>query len=490
MVKSAPDLVRVAVVGGGLSGLSVTYELVRRTRLDSLPLEIRLFEAEQRFGGVIRSELFDGFLLEHGPSSFSTVDEAGLRLVAELGLQAELIPARSDRGALVWWDGKLHGMPPGLVPISNGTGSRRALFNNTLLSARGKLRAGFEPAIPGRRRKADESIAAFVSRRFGRQMLERVGEPLLAGAVGGDPAVLAARHAAPEITELERRYGSIGKGLREVLERDESRFGVPLKATRSAVVSFRRGMQTLVDAVAEAIARNDPGALGLGRRVIGLRPAGDPLGAAAYALDTDDGETWIADICVLTVPSRSALRLVNAFAPEVGEALSMIPHSSTIEVCLGYGRGVAVDLPDAIECLVPASQERPILGCTFAHREFDLRAPHGGALLRVRMGGARNPSLVDWDDDTAVRTARREVKDMFGIGDPPLLARVIRRRRGHPQYLVDHGARLETIERELALNSGLLIAGRSLYGSAVSQVIANGRATGTVAAELAHTRLA
>lgn len=489
MVKSTPDMIRVAVVGGGLAGLSVTYELVRRTRLDSLPLEIRLFEADQRFGGVVRSELIDGFLLEHGPSSFSTVDEAGLRLVAELGMQDQLIPARSERGALVWWDGKLHGMPPGLVPIGNGGGRRRALFTNTLLSARGKLRAGLEPAIPGRRRKADESIAAFVSRRFGRQMLERVGEPLLAGTVGGDPTVLGARHAAPEITELERQYGSISKGLQAVVQRDESRFGVPLKATRSAVVSFRGGMQVLVDAVAEAIRRNDTGALVCGRHVVGLRPAGDPMGAAAYALETEEGEPWVADICVLAVPARSALRLVNAFAPEVGEALSMIPHTSTIEVNLGYGRGVAADLPEATECLVPASQQRPMLGCTLAHREFDLRAPHGGALLRVRMGGARNPSLVDWEDATAIRAARQEVVEIFGIDDEPLLARVVRRRRAHPQYLVDHGARIEAIERELALNSGLLIAGRSLYGSAVSQVIANGRSTGSIAADLARTRL-
>lgn len=489
MVKSTPDLVRVAVVGGGLAGLSVTYELVRRTRLDSLPLEIRLFEAEQRLGGVIRSELVDGFLIEHGPSSFSTIDDAGLRLVAELGLQGELIPARSERGALVWWDGKLHGMPPGLVPMSNGGGSRRALFGNSLLSVGGKLRAGLEPAIPGRRRKADESIAAFVSRRFGRQMLERVGEPLLAGVVGGDPAVLGARHAAPEITDLERRYGSISRGLQEVVERDESRFGVPLKATRSAVVSFRGGMQTLVDAVATAIRRNDTGALERGRQITGVRPAGDPMGAAAYALESADGDTWVADICVLAVPARSALRLVNAFAPEVGEALSMIPHTSTLDVYLGYGRGVAADLPDATECLIPASQQRPVLGCTLAHREFDLRAPHGGALLRIRMGGTRNPALVDWDDDTAIRAARKEVQEIFGINDQPLLAHVIRRRRGHPQYLVDHGERIATIERELALNSGLLIAGRSLYGSAVSHVIANARATGSVAADLARTRL-
>jgi oxygen-dependent protoporphyrinogen oxidase len=491
--NSTPELLRVAIIGGGLAGLTTAYELVRRTRIDFLPLEIRLYEAENRLGGTIRTEAVRGFRLEHGADSISTVNTAGLRLVVELNLQSELIPAHIERGVVIWWDDRCHPMPPGLSRLGGST--LRALRSNTLLSAGGKLRVGLERFAPRRPLRSEETIEAFVARRFGRQMLERVGDPLLAGLLCGDPAELSVDYTFPDLVRLERRHGSVSKGLRRSAgERngsDPAPFpGVPRKITRSPAVSFRNGMQTLVDAVAGAIRRSDTEALHVGRRVTRLRPMGDPLGAAAYAVDTDDGESWVADICVLALPGRVGAKLLEPFAPEVSEALAGVPHASSLAVYLGYDRPAVKRLPETMGCLVPHSQGRPSWACALVHQEFAHRAPPGGGLLCVQMGGARQPSLVDWGDDAAIRVARKEASTLFGVHGEPTLARVLRRPRAHPQYVVGHGKRIEAVEREIAFHSGLLIAGSSLYGVTVPEIIDNGRATAAVVSDLARTRLA
>jgi oxygen-dependent protoporphyrinogen oxidase len=488
VTRSTPDLVRVAIVGGGLSGLTAAYELERRARIDSLPLEIRLYEGEDHFGGAVHSERAEGFLLEHGPASFSSFDRAALRLVVELGLQDELIPAHVERGLSIWWNDEHHPLPPGLSPLAlNG---RHSLLRNTLLSARGKLGIFCERWVPGRRRSSEESVSAFVTRRFGRQVLERVGEPLLAGYHCGDPAELGMHHAVPGLAALEKHYGSVTAGLRRIGRQNGESPGIPKKVTRSPVVSFRDGMEVLIDGVAAAVRRSDTGALRTGCRVTRLRPAGDPLGAAAYALETAEGDAWVADICVLALPARTAARLVGDFAPEVAERLTSIPHASSLAAYLAYDRAAARGLPETMECLVPRSQERLTLSCSLVHQQFDYRAPAGAALLCLRMGGVRKASVIDWDDATALRAARKEARALFGIAAEPTLARVIRRPRAHPQYLVGHGDRIRAIEHELDFHSGLLLCGSALYGVGIDAVIDNARTTAGTIADVARTRLA
>ena len=241
--------------------------------------------------------------------------------------------------------------------------------------------------------------------------------------------------------------------------------------------------------MADAIQRNDTGALQIGRPVTRLVPAGDPVGAAAYELETADGETWVADICVLAVPARVASRLMGSFAPEVGEALAAIPHASSLAVYLGY-RSRADGMPEAMGCLVPHAQERPAASCSLVHQEFGFRTPPGASLLRVEMGGERKPPLVDWEDATAVRVARKEAAELLGVTGEPAVVEVLRRPRAHPQYLVNHAKRIGAIERELGFHSGLLLAGSCLYGATVPDVIENGRATAGTISDLARTRLA
>jgi oxygen-dependent protoporphyrinogen oxidase len=490
LAATTPDLLRVAIIGGGLAGLTTAYELVRLIRIDALPVEFRLYEGSQATGGIIHTDNEQGFLLERSADSFSTDNPAALRLAVELGLQEELIPAHVERGMLVRWDGRCHPMPPGLSRLGKGQGG--GLLRSSLLTTAGRFRACLERFEPRRQMRSEESISAFVTRRFGKQMLERVGDPLLAGFHRGDPTQLGIRFTFPELVELELEHGSITKGWSRAVDRNGSEVGefpgVPRKVTRSPIVSFRGGMQTLVDALSDAIRRNDTGALQLGRRVTRLRPAGDPLGAAAYMVETADGESWTADICVLAVPDRKAASLVKGFAPEVERHLLSIPHASSVSVYLGYDKQAAQSLPDTMGCLVPHSQGMPTISCWAVHRKLDLRAPPGAGLLHLQMGGERKPHLLDMADRSVLRVARREVAALFGLKADPILTAVHRWPAAHPQYTVEHAERVERTESALDLHSGLMIAGSALYGAAVPDVIANGRATARIVSDQVLTR--
>lgn len=489
--SSEGELPRVAVLGGGLAGLATVYELVRLARTEALPIEIRLYEADRRLGGSVRSVRRDGFLLEHGSDSLDTTRPAGLKLAMELGLIGELVPARIERGVHVWWDGSMHPLPPGLSELAEG--GLRDLWRSSLLGTGGKLRAGLERFVPRKRGSSDESLGAFVRRRFGRQVLERVGDPVLADAHFGDPALLSMRHAFPRLAELEREQGSVARGLRrEREEREASRDahpGVPEKVTRSPRASFRGGMQALVDALTESIRERDKGALHPGRRVIRLRPAGDPLGSAAYAVELDDGRTWIADICVLALPARVSGELLEPFAPEIAMELGAVPHASSLAVYLAYRAGSVGRAPETIDCLVPHSQGRPLAACTPMHLKFDFRAPAGAALYRVTMGGMRKPEVLQAPDTTVVRMARQELETLLGIRAEPLFVEVFRRPRAHPQYTVDHGDRLAAVAHHLELHSGLLVAGGALHGVRPAELVENGRAVAGLVGDLARARL-
>jgi oxygen-dependent protoporphyrinogen oxidase len=295
---------------------------------------------------------------------------------------------------------------------------------------------------------------------------------------------------------MERGSGSVAKGRRRFYSpvgdpNGGPTFpGVPLKLTRSPLLSFRGGMRALVDGLAGAIRTNDIEALRPSCKVTRLLPAGDPLGAAAYSVESDDGECWIADLCVLALPGAVTANLIGEFAPEVAAELSAVPHASSLSVHLGYARGALRQVPETTGCLVPHSQGRPSLACTLVHARFDYRVPPHTGMVHLQFGGARKPDLLDWDDDAARRVARAEVETLLGIRADPLFAEVRRWRQAHPQYLVGHAAHIVAVEEELAHHSGLLLCGSALYGTTVADVIENGRATARTISDLARTRLA
>lgn len=480
-----PERLRIAVVGGGLAGLSAAWELLADDDLDA---ELRLFEAEAHLGGVIRTREHEGYLLESAADSFFTDKPGGLELAVELGLVDELIPVHSEHGVQIWWDDRLHPMPPGLSLVAPTR--LRGLFESSLFTLGGKLRAALEPLVPARRR-ADESIASFVNRRFGGQMLERVGDPLLAGIHAGDPTMLSIHHTFPRLPELERKHGSVIRGLKRRRRAASRSAGGdrPVDATNSTrielreeiagarFVSFRRGMQTLTDRLADAVRRADPEALRPSTAVVTLRPGnGNPARSGRFRLGLSDGSWWTADGCILAVPARAAAELTEGFDPVLAVELGAIPHASTLAVYLAYAPGAVGAMPAGTGCLIPHSQGHPVFAMSFLHRKLDGRTPEEGKLIRAFMGGMRKPELVRGRDATLVRIARDEAETLLGITATPLFSRVVRWPRAHPQYVVGHGQRVARIDERLAAWPGLHLAGASCRGVGIPDVIASGRA--------------
>jgi protoporphyrinogen/coproporphyrinogen III oxidase len=426
----------IAVIGGGISGLCVAHHLLRGGA------EVRLFEASARFGGNLRTEQHDGFLYDVGPDAFLRTKAAGLELCAEFDLSPELIePLPQASRLFVAFDGRLHVVPEGLT-----LGVPRhplALLATSLLSPSGKLRALAEPLIPRASGAEEETIQAFLVRRLGRELAERLVAPLLAGVFAGDPERLGIQAAFPQLVAYERRFGSLtagtlgaeGGGARSLLAMLRQ-LSAPRAAVRSPFVSLTRGMGSLVDRLVE-------------RLPVGVAKVNAPVAKVAptpegIRLELAGGEHLLARHVILAGPPWMAARLLGSFDPELGEQLSLVRGTPTATVFFGLRqRELERDL-DASGFIVPPGEGR-ILAATWVSSKWPGRAPPGAALVRAFVGGPRGAALFAREDAEVARVARAELSRLMGDLGRPLFTRVFRYERGSPQPDVGHGARLQEI---------------------------------------------
>jgi len=469
---------RVAVVGGGIAGLSATWTLRRQAVASGRPVEVRLFEASPRLGGKVGTEHRDGFLLEAGPDSFLTRKPQAVELARELGLGDRLIDTDPSRNR-VWMvrHGKLAEIPPSMGHVLP---CRLApIWGSQLLSWRGKLRLAMDLVLPRRRGVGDESLGSFLRRRFGKEMVDRLAGPLLAGIYVADPESLSLAATFPHFAEIERRHGSVIRGLRASMAARGARPGGPGAAARahgsapapSTRAALAGGIGELTDALIAALREPSPVAdLTLSTQA----PVEDlaPSGAEGRWHLTAAGETYEADAVILALPAFAAADLLAPFAAEPAATLSAIPYVSTATVSLGYREA---DLPrplDGYGFVVPAAEKRRITACTWCSAKFPDRAGEGHALLRVFLGGALGERWLDGDDDTLAGHAREDLADLMGLDADPILTVVHRHRRATPQYRVGHGDRIAAVES--ALPPGLHLAGSAFHGIGLPDCIKSG----------------
>ncbi|MFQ5744271.1 MAG: protoporphyrinogen oxidase [Acidobacteriota bacterium] len=503
---------RVAIIGGGMAGLSTAYYLLHRADHRER-LEVRLYEALDRFGGVVRTVRQQGYLLDLGPDSIFTVKPEGLALARELGLEEQLLPAHTGLPVHILWEGKLHPLPAGWSLIAPTRW--RPFLGSSLLSLAGKARAALEPLVPARRSDEEESVACFVRRRLGREVYERIGDPLLAGIHAADPERLSIQATFPRLPALEQQHGSLIKGLHRQRRRDRrsaaaaSSGGPP----PPPFVSFKAGMEALVTRVSAAIDEMSPTTLCSGQKVTELKlisplphkpppgstaarsspeglsspkPGGNSSVAAAagaYELRLASGSCWQADACVLALPAAAAARLVASFDRRLADALLSIPYASTAAVYLGYPASTIPAPLEGTGILVPFSQGRQVFGCTFVSRKFDGRAPAGATLLRLFIGGRRRPHLLERSDEELLQIARREVGELLGVVAEPELTRLQRWPRANPQYEVGHAGLVRTIDACLRRWPRLAIAGSCCRGVGIPDTIASGQQTARAIAD-------
>jgi protoporphyrinogen/coproporphyrinogen III oxidase len=455
-------MTRIAIVGGGISGLAAAFALERR-RLTGSDLEYFLFESSSRLGGTLRTENVDGCVVEAGPDSFLTEKPWAAELCRTLGISDQLIGSNdAERKTYILTRGRLEAMPDGLmfmVPTKILPTALSPLFSWTT-----KFRMAREWIHPPKPVDRDESVAAFVERHYGTEMVDRLADPLLSGVYGGEAASLSVRAVLARFAEMERTHGSLGRAM--LAARKKSRRA---SATAPPIfTSLKNGMQQLVEAV---IARLPPASLLVNTRVESIRPEADGWKIDLHSEAGARSESF--DGVILAVPAYTAGGLVKNFASELATELVGIGYTSSIAIGLGYDGEVRRLLPPGFGFLVPRSEGRLLLAATFVHNKFSYRAPADRALLRCFFAGAGAEKVWGRSDAEIVDLVRQELSEILGLRAAPRFARVFKWKSAMPQYGVGHLERMERIERLLAFPK-LALCGNGYRGIGIPDCVREG----------------
>ena len=449
---------RLAVIGAGFTGLAAAL----RARERAPQIDTVVLEAAGRPGGGVFTETADGFRVESGADSFITEKPWALALCERLGLTDRLIRTRpGERRTMVLHGGRLHPLPEGFLLLAPTQLWTLAL--SPLFTWAGKARMALDLVRPRRRGGGDESLASFVRRRLGEEALERVADALVGGIYTADPERLSLAATMPRFLEMERTHRSVIRGLRATATPGEAgaagaRYGL--------FASHRDGMGALV---ADLAARLPAGVLRLGTAVQALE-----LDGASWRVRCADGEAIEADAVVLAVPAHRAAELLRGVDPALAAELDAIRYASSAAVSLGFrGADVAGRLA-GYGFVVPYSEGRDVIACTFSSRKYEHRAPEGHELLRAYVGGARRPDVVERSDEALVTGVRLELQDILGIDAEPVLVRVHRHERAMPQYDVGHLDRVADLEARARRLPALQLAGSAYRGVGIPDCIHSG----------------
>ncbi len=455
----------IIVIGGGISGLAAAHRLTELGRTGSTAYRVTLLEASNHLGGVIATEHADNLLLELGPDSYITDKPAALRLCERLGLADRLIaPQQGGLKLYTVHRGALEPLPEGFLLMAPTRVA--SVLRSPLFSWSGKLRMALEPLIFRRSHDGDESLASFVRRRLGREVLERVAQPLIGGIYASDPEALSLAATMPRFPEMERSHGSVIVGSRRA-QRRRAQAADETGARWSLFVSIDGGMEVLVRRIEEALG---PGVVRLGETVREL--SWDPDGRR-WRVDTN-GAGLEADAVICTLPAFAAAGALTALDPELAGELRAIPFSSTATVNLAYRRSDIAHPLDGYGFVVPHVERRKIMACTFSSVKYAGRAPEEIALLRCFAGGALQPDLLDQSDEALEAQVREDLEALLGIAGTPTLCRTTRYPDCMPQYNVGHLDRVVRIETRLQQFPTLALAGKSYRGVGIADCIASG----------------
>lgn len=486
--RSTPRVLRVAVVGGGITGLALAYRL--RTRLAATCVEVTLLEASDTPGGKVFTFHEEGYTLEGGPDSFLTRKPQTLALVQELGLADDLVETPpAHRRSFLYVDGRLVHPPKGLV--MGVPTDLESLFASPVVSRAGKVRALQDLVLPRLLREGeDTSIGEFLTRRLGREIVTRLAEPILSGVYAGSADELSLDATAPQLREAERRRRSLIQGLKPpTTGRAAAQVqGGTAPAPPALFATLGSGLDRLVAALVTAL--GDAGVAvrtGAQGRVTalarGVRPDGTPL----YQLRTQAGEPVEADAVVLTVPAPDAAVLLQDVAPEASAELGAVRYVDVALVGLGY-RNEDVDLPPGSGFVVPRDQDLPITATTWLSQKWPGTAPPGHTLLRVYLGRSGEAPVLTHSDEGLVELARDSVRRTVGERGAPTYVRVVRVPRGLPQYTVGHLTRLANTEHALAAVPGLWVTGAAFRGVGLPDCIRQAEETADQVAAFAAGR--
>lgn len=452
---------RIAVIGGGISGLAAAH----RVRELAPQSQVVLFEAGSRLGGVLSTVHRDGFQVEQSADNFITTVPWGLDLCQRLGLTGQLVRTNAScRHTFVVRRGRLHRLPDGFMMMAPTQLWPMAV--TPILSPLGKLRAALEYFIPPRRDDGDESMAQFVRRRLGRETFDRLVEPLVSAVYAADMEKLSVKATLSRFREMEKEHGSLIRAIRRQMKHKPD--GKAESGARySMFVTLSAGLSTLVEAIA---ARLPPEWIRLNSPIQQIERSGNvwrlsPAGA---------GQSLEFDALIVAVPSYRARPLLAPIDAELASELGRIEYSGTAIVSLGYDLRQVGHRLDGMGAVVPSIENSPILACSFSSQKYPHRAPAGKTLLRVFVGGARRPDLAEMPDAELLPLVLAHLRPLLRIEGGPEFCDIAHWPRTMPQYHVGHQDLVARIEARLALLPGLKMAGSAFRGVGLPDCIHGG----------------
>ncbi len=432
------------VLGGGISGLTAAFLLRQRG------FSVRLLEAAERPGGCITTWRKDGFLFELGPNTVLNNAEEIDRLCGAAGLLGERLEASpAAKKRFVVKGGRLVALPAG--PLG--------FLTTPLFTLRAKLRLFREPFIPPAPPETEETIAQFVRRRLGRELLDYAVSPFVSGVYAGDPERLSVRHAVAKIYALEREHGSL---IRGALARRKG------PAPQGGLFSFPDGLETLPRRLALALGEGYTAPA----TVLSVRREGPDFSVVA-SRPGGQGERLQARAVVSALPAAAASAVLSSLGGDFPSRIRSLPYADVALVCLGFRREEVAHPLDGFGFLAPEVEGRFVLGCLFPSSLFPGRAPEGHVALTAFVGGAVHPERASLEAQELVQRTLRDLTPLLGLQGSPVLQRVERWRPAIPQYNLGHGAFLRAAAELEGSHPGLFVSGNLLSGVSVGNCIQN-----------------
>lgn len=456
---------RVAIIGGGVSGLACAHRLAELAKEKKEALEILLFESSSRAGGgIVQTEKREGFLLERGPDSFLSEKSSVSDLSKRLGIDSKIINTEDqNRKVFVARGGRLIGLPAGFYLIAPT--DLWAFFQSPLFSLPGKLRMAAEWCVPRKKSDGDESVGSFIRRRFGKEALDRVGQPMVAGVYSGDPESLSLSETMPRFINLEEKHGSVIRGLIHESKTGGEKLKNVSGPRYSLFLSYLEGMETLTQAIASHL---PAGSLRVGEEITEI--IHEP-GSSSWKLVDKKGAVFTADALCVTVPAHKASTLFRKSAPQLSDHLGKIPYQSIATINFAYKEEDIAHALDGFGFVVPATEKSSIIACTFSSKKFINRAPKGCVLLRAFVGGFFGGQYFNREDADLVNTAAKDLAQLLGIKGKPLFSLLTRYPKSMAQYEVGHGALTGKIETELKKYPGLFVSGAAYHGTGIPDCV-------------------
>ncbi len=450
----------VIVVGAGIAGLAAAHTL------KEAGYRVLILERSDRAGGLIQTTRDGGFLCERGPNTFLTSAKPLLNLVAKLGMTGELIQnAEAHNRRYIFKDGRLQELA--MHPLR--------FMKSPLLSLRGKLRLFWEPFAKGPPSDTDESVAGFVTRRVGAEILSTIVDPMVTGIIAGDTHQLSMAAAFPKIVAMERQHKSLFGAMRALRARRKMAGGVK---TKSGMLGFKDGMGTLCTVLSDGL--QDDIRYNVYIEKLSQRPD------RHWELRFRHNEGIFvqeAPTVVIAAPAYVASALLSPILPDINTPLSAIPYAPVTVVHLGYRHRDIEKMMPGFGFLVPRSEGIRLLGVIWSSQIFSNRAPKDHILMTLMYGGATDSEITEISDNDMVLQVHGDLQKTMGIGARASFVNICRHGRAIPQYTIGHLNRIDHVRTILKVHPGLFLSGNYLTGYSVSDTVQNAAHTATEIAE-------